>query len=72
MCLSESAFRVMDLNCSFMGDIFSQLAKDDRMLYCSSEDRSIKLMGSISRIFTYRPSVVSTMPLRISLTGMKG
>lgn len=29
-------------------------------------------MGSISRIFTYRPSVVSTMPLRISLTGMKG
>ena len=32
----------------------------------------MKLMGSISRIFTYRPSVVSTMPFWISLTGRKG
>jgi hypothetical protein len=62
----------MDLNCSFMGEIFSQLAKDERILYCSSEERSIKLMGSISRILIYRPSVVSTMPFRISLTGRKG
>ena len=49
-CLSESAFRVIDLNCSFIGEILSQLANEDRILYCSSEERSMKLMGSISRI----------------------
>ena len=51
MCLSESARRVMDLNCSRMGDIFSQLAKLEMMLNCSSSERSVKLIGSISRIF---------------------
>ena len=40
----------VDLNCSFIGEILSQLANEDRILYCSSEERSMKLMGSISRI----------------------
>jgi len=51
MYWSESAFLVMDLNCRRMGAIFSQLAKEEMISYCSSEERSRKLMGSISRIF---------------------
>ena len=71
ICLSESAFLVMDLNCIFIGEIFSQLAKVEIIVYCSSDDRSRKLIGSISRILIYRSSVVSIMPFLISLTGIK-
>ena len=48
--LAVSAMVQNRVNWSLIGDILSQLAKDERILYCSSEDRSIKLMGSISRI----------------------
>ena len=41
----------MVLHCNRMGEIFSQLAKLEMILNCSSEERSAKLMGSISRIF---------------------
>ena len=71
MCLSESALRVTDLNCIRMGEILSQLANEEMILNCSSDDLSVKLIGSISNIFTYRPSVVSMMPFRISFSGMK-
>lgn len=59
----------MLLNCRRMGDIFSQLAKVEIMLNCSSSERSMKLIGSISSIFRYRPSVVSTTPCCILFTG---
>ena len=71
MCLSESALRVMLLNCRCTGEIFSQLAKEQMISYCSSSERSIKLIGSISRILIYRPSVVSIMPCSRFLIGMK-
>lgn len=50
ICLSESAFRVMDLNCRRVGEIFNQLAKLLMILNCSSSERSVKLIGSISSI----------------------
>ena len=61
----------MALNCNRMGEIFSQLAKLEIILNCSSEERSAKLMGSTSKIFRYRPSVVSTTPFRMSRMGRK-
>ena len=68
-CLSESALRVMDLNCNLMGEIFSQLANVEMMLNCSSSERRVKLIGSISSILMYLPSVVSITPPRISRMG---
>ena len=61
----------MLLNCIRTGEIFNQLANEEIMLNCSSPDRSIKLIGSISRILIYLPSVVSIIPLAIFFTGMK-
>ena len=52
-------------------EILSQLAKEEIIPNCSSLERSMKLIGSISRIFMYLPSVVSITPQFISLTGIK-
>ena len=41
------------------------------MFFCSLALRRRKLIGSTSRILTYRSSVVSMIPLRMSFTGMK-
>lgn len=68
-CLSESALRVIDLNCKRMGEIFSQLANVEMMLNCSSSERRVKLIGSISSILMYLPSVVSITPPSISRMG---
>ena len=68
-CLSESALRVIDLNCNRMGEIFSQLANVEMMLNCSSSERRVKLIGSISSILMYLPSVVSITPPCISRMG---
>ena len=71
ICFSESAFLVTDLNCNRIGDIFNQFANEDIIPSCSSSERSIKLMGSISRILIYLPSFVSMIPWRIFFTGIK-
>ena len=71
MCFSESAFRVTLLNCKRIGDIFNQLAKEEMIANCSSSERSIKFMGSISRIFRYLSSTVSIIPCLMFFTGMK-
>ena len=61
--------RVIDLNCNRMGEIFSQLANVEMMLNCSSSERRVKLIGSISSILMYLPSVVSITPPCISRMG---
>ena len=71
ICLSESAFRVILLNCKRIGEIFSQFANVAMILNCSSSERSIKFIGSISRILRYRPSTVSISPAQIFLIGIK-
>ena len=54
-----------------MGEIFSQLAKDEMILNCSSPERSMKLIGSISKILMNLPSVVSMIPWVMLLIGIK-